>query len=1080
MNKSSTKKQINLTSDISMVRNHGKPNTTWNTFDDINGPVYNDTLAPLYYDKSESVTLPIIDNNGDVYRFENGSLYRNNTVIHNTSNKGFKREILSIDSTSAIVSSDNKICYTKFENGVLTIFKEDTALTTQSFGGVDITAERLWINGSDIRYFCIHNDNTYSCYYGGKWNIAKPINWYKKDVRVTDVDISSPLISVYGNYVFVTNKSGSRIDYATLCWFMLSLDSTITQITSLTIGKTYKPVTRNETISFSNVKIVSTSKQQQLTCTKVGDKYLDADGNEITFSAGYIPTIVSGNTYRYQVYTTTYIYTLIASAATYIKNIKINFNLSDVKYPEDIETKVFTKTLTKSGTATYSTSLEYTSNNGYMEGNSFVNIEAVLTWTDDTTATIPNTWFDITTFFLNRSSSATKTLTFVRHVDEEVGDGSFSQSVMLDDGIFYSLGYKSTEKTNDSNILNLANEFSSKSGSTITLKGIVKYSVSSTSDFTHYWRATTVNLGQNYFRSFMYLKTDTEKTWHQLGLVNDVPIFYPGRIDYADIKYEDIDLPLADNNRGYRTRNAGFRALFNAGFISGISYSANENQGTLLCPWNAVSTESYYQITNDFVLFKNSTINKWVIIKVVNNVSEMKLIEDRYLVLNTIDFNNCYDIKLNKFIHYASDWNNRFVIGGGYYVDTKTRSIATGENVIYQQSESGITSALWPAETLLQCGTDDKNLKIEGQGIDVFLSEGISLPKYYTTFYGNRRVTNPLLDIGGVRVNYPSISSTYIMINPNLFSKFIQTGNNKDYIVDDGWAYSLIYDNAVTPILLASTSSYVDNMEAMFVVQSMPYGVMNNKLYSLNYLNGVYQGADAIMNIKGMKYIGNIPTKAYFYSPMNRGIYAFTGDANLALLKEASAIGEIYNTWYNSATQTVYMATDNGLYMLGSSNTYRQEFYDVAAVYFNDDGTSYIVNKEGDKYVIYHLSLEYKEGYITNKVRLDTGLYGVDGNENIVIDRWNITLWNDRKENGNIKVYSFTLTDKGTIEKEEIVKEIKAADWDKEWNNVQISWVPKYNRGIGVGAFIETDFAISDIVASVSKDVNTMPSKVNI
>jgi hypothetical protein len=272
---------------------------------------------------------------------------------------------------------------------------------------------------------------------------------------------------------------------------------------------------------------------------------------------------------------------------------------------------------------------------------------------------------------------------------------------------------------------------------------------------------------------------------------------------------------------------------------------------------------------------------------------------------------------------------------------------------------------------------------------------------------------------------------------------------------------------------LSATTGEIYGIENVFVIQSMPYAVISGKIYSLSYLNGKFQGMDCIININGMVYIGAVPSKAYFYSPNSRAIYIFTGDANLTKVKDASAITDIYYITYNPATQTIYMATNNGLYMLSDQSSYKQDFFDVQSISFLEDGTSVIVHKQGDKYTATRFYYDDADGLTTNQVRFDTGLLGAGEHRVFTIDKYNISLFSDQKRNGRIEMVSYILQDNGQIQEEKSYRDITSSDWDKEFLCKQVDCTPVCNKGVGVGLRILSDFAITNITASATVDMAT-------
>jgi hypothetical protein len=188
-------------------------------------------------------------------------------------------------------------------------------------------------------------------------------------------------------------------------------------------------------------------------------------------------------------------------------------------------------------------------------------------------------------------------------------------------------------------------------------------------------------------------------------------------------------------------------------------------------------------------------------------------------------------------------------------------------------------------------------------------------------------------------------------------------------------------------------------------------------------------------------------------------------------LRDASAISEIYKSWYNPATQTIFFSTNDGLYMLNEETSYKQLFYDVKDVIFLKDGSTAII----DGTTLYRLYYEDGEGRTTNQVRLNTGLYGAGDNNVFTIKKWYFSLFSDQRRNGKFKIKSFILRDDGKVEEQLWSKEVRSTDWDKDFNSLQISYAPANNRGVGVGIDILSDFAISDI--TVDADIQNTANK---
>ena len=331
-----------------------------------------------------------------------------------------------------------------------------------------------------------------------------------------------------------------------------------------------------------------------------------------------------------------------------------------------------------------------------------------------------------------------------------------------------------------------------------------------------------------------------------------------------------------------------------------------------------------------------------------------------------------------------------------------------------------------------------------------------------------------------IGILYPLATGAYTLYSPNIFTEFLVTYNNKDAVIDGDLAYQLIFANNTTPIMLYSTATQLENVQAIFVIQSQFYGIIDDKIYSLIYSNGTLMEADCIIDITGMQYLGGLPTIAYFYSPMNRAFYSFCGDANLTLLYEATDIHEVYLTRYNTGTQTLYIATDKGLYLISSMCMTRMNIYNVEDIYFTNQGWC-AIKYTNENHTEHNLSIvSYYPIFDETKperMRFLTKLFGGGDKTNANINRYQVTLINHGYTDTDVIKWKVeTFTDKGTIEIIEQQLEINPDDWDV-FNQKQIDITPNYTKGQGVAIDIDTPWAISNITADVISDNSTTVAK---
>jgi len=1124
MNSKSIKKFLPLSGDISMSKNHSVPNDNWDEVEDNNSPIHNDALCPLFYTETKTENPSITDKYGNIYTTVNGFLTKNGKNLFEVEDSIFTKQEIEADLSTFY----NNEIYRAYHSGSSVIIeKSSDGITFEHYNTVVNSSfainiiERLW-HGHYVA-LTLYNGRTSIIFDNNIQYLSEDTNWLANTespiMTLTEYEADHYLI-------YICNKSGAILQANSdadepLVTRLLTFNTAdgFTVVTNKTwTGNIDVPSTTEDIYLKANTALITKSDigSETRICYKQNDKYYDLETeNELTFSPGYAPIATSTeNQYRYAVYTTKYHYdyditsslqdwgTATPAEAT----VHFNINLNSANQP--VTPQSWSETLSIenwTGSNTLSFDITLKNNYGYITSTDLINFNPIVEVhhesAEDMTFTVPAEYTSVTGMGqYNRNvrgnskwakwsysvSSSSVTATF----------WSGTHLYMPDDSEyiypFYATGMGSTESSTFVGYNNKAT-YSVTSTNTINFTA-VRMDMCGTS-YGGYQMASSVSIGYGYFRHTFLTKTENT------AFEDDV---------YTDGLFKTYDM-LADimlaNTGAYRTSTAWnetnkvnafylptgtkanvidtFTPLFNNGFISGISYNS-----TLVTPWLSIDTSVPFYTDNNVAYYRDIDTGKWILIRKETKPVQLSLVENRYLVLNTTSYWNCYDTKLEKINKYAYDWNNRIFFGKTGEVaqgSSKNWIYGSGANVNYSviNKNSGISSAVFAAYVLADCTSvkyfpTDEKVDIEEYEVSYTTSTSVA-PTYYKTFHNivrgpeNDQLKYNDSDLSYYKAAYPLYSGTSMMRNPSIFAKWSLSGNNQDYMIDGDNGFQVIYEDT-EPMLLTATSGSIKGMESIFVIQSMPYAVLNGKIYSLSYLNGEYQGRDCIININGMKYIGAVPSKAYFYSPNNRAIYIFTGDANLTKAKDASAISDIYYITSNPATQTIYMATNDGLYMISDRHSFKQTFYNVQSITFIEDGTVSICHKQNDGYTNTRFYYEDEDGRKTNKVRYCSGLLGAGEHRIFAIDKYNISLFSDQKRNGALKVKSYVLLDNGQIQEEESSVKISKTDWDDIFYSKQIDFTPKYSKGVGVGIMIESDFAVSNITASCTVEPATNPA----
>jgi hypothetical protein len=1127
MNAKSIKRFLPLRGEVSMSKNHSVPNDEWDEVEYNNSPIHNDALCPLFYTESKTDNPSITDKYGNIYTTENGYFTRNSAPLFEVNNERFVKkevtnEVLSCYYDGFIYKayhSGSNVIIEKSSDGGET-WEHHNSVVNSSFA-INVI-ERLW-----------HGHYAALTIYNGRTSIIFDNHiQYISDRGTWLPNTESPIMTLTEyepeHYlIYICNKSGAIVRATDImngdnlvCRFISFNETDGFTIVNRKSWDTTIEVPSGET----DLKIYATTAQISMSnigmetrmCYKQNDNYYDAETHELlTFSPGYAPQAASSQ-YRYTTYTTRYHYDYVLTydghigyAGSSMPEGHLIFDIKLMNAPHPVNTQMWHKemTVTDWNNASFSFDIDVKNNYGYIMSADMVNFAPVFN-IHHAEAVKPDMTFDVPAEYTgvsgmgiyNRPAKTTANdfwaVWTYRYSSSEytVNHWDGTHSYMPDDSEYIYPFYNVASGTQLPGVYTYYNAKATfeVSYDTLLLKAVKLYSLASdsTNPYGGYLMAAYASIGYGYFRHvFLTKETDTAfeddvytgGRFAMYDMTSDIILGRTGAYRTADVGYEDKKINAFYLPTGVKAdKDDAFTPLFNNGYVSGISYNS-----TLVTPWLSINTQSPFYCDGDVAYYRDVDTNKWILIRKEQAAPSLTLVENRYIVLNTTSYWNCYDTRLGEKTKYAYDWNNRVFFTGSFNDGIENIIYGSGYNISYSviNKNSGITSAAFAAVPLCQCSVYKMFVTSEKMNIDFYKTSYSTTsniaPVYETTFHN---IESYKFDFEQLQINdsdlsyyksvYPLYSGTSMMRNPSIFAEWVLSGNNQDYMIDGNNGYQVLYEDTEPMILTAATGS-IKGMESIFVIQSMPYAVLNGKIYSLNYLNGGYQGRDCIININGMKYIGAIPSRAYFYSPNNRAIYIFTGDANLTKAKDASAISDIYYITMNPATQTIYMATNDGLYMISDQHSFKQTFYNVQSITFIDDGTVSICHKQNDGYTNTRFYYEDADGRTTNKVIYDSGLLGAGEHKVFTIDKYNISLFSDQKRNGVVKVRSVVLLDNGQKQEEDSTIKINKADWDDMFHSRQIDFTPKYNKGVGVGIMIESDFAISNITASCTVEPAT-------
>lgn len=626
----------------------------------------------------------------------------------------------------------------------------------------------------------------------------------------------------------------------------------------------------------------------------------------------------------------------------------------------------------------------------------------------------------------------------------------------------------------------------------ITISYIPDLVYKNTSTYT-YFASSAYNINQNYFDVLFsvfdssYTESKTHNFYTNTGMekeiIGDIGMTNDGTTPYVNGSAKG-KLWYTQYGAVAPFKNTNWRLLYNYGVISNISWGELGEEGSILCDWNTIDDRFEISCTGTEIVYKDvEGIHKISVEELTNNI---QIFEDNYVLINTTSYLNCYDIRKGKMVHFASDFNNRcytgwqassygFFVGSGSWKDaweankwesdSAVMYCAAGQNVNYMITGNPIASSIFPPQNLYHV-VKGKEYYFFGNNADIEIY--YNLLYVYTISKNSGKSINQELYPDA---QYPLASNNVNYFNIPLLLDLIKTYNNKDMVKAGSMYYPVIYFNDVTPIFIYSTLGGLDGASAMFVIQSQGYAVMNGKICAVSYADNIIAGVEAIIDVTGMEFIGYLPTFALFYSPKNKCIYSFTGDANLELIEDASEIGELRSAHYNSFTKTIHVITDKGVCIIGDT-IYMIEFSGIAEMFFTEEKT---VLETEDK--IYYLSFDkLSDDYEVMPLEFETEFFGGTNDSVITIYKWSMRFIKDAVTNGTIKLSTVTLTDKGSETREKVYN-LTAKDWDPLTDSFYLQFAPENNKACGHKIKIESDFPLTSLVAQITTDGSLAAAK---
>jgi len=1078
MNPKSNKANVPLSAPLNLSKLSTEI-TNFSGWNDINSPYYGKCVSPLY-EKTETTTTGniIYDKSGNMYEVSGAGLVknRNETVLSYTSYY-FTDTVLN-NCISNAVTTTGKYIYINYSDTYGTfIFGNDngTYETKLVFtSGVLVCTKCLYSNGYRL-YIVIYQLGTkyYYYLYNGYSSISNEITWYKNTgtspsavtIKPNQVRANAYLVN---SFWFISILSDSGTGITSLAYMNLSLSNNSSTL--------YEKWNLSGTMVSTSVSKTSTYIGVYATVTSI-----------LTSGSGYTPILSDKS---------------VTVSLTHAWTYPINVYMSDDSHMSSSSAMVSTNligtiaagsiTMTASiGTATYEDGSIFTPSQRYYIWISTSQESATDSSVISFNRIIPSSYYGQKTVYTNTTVSAANKEYGITLYGSLTSSLSYihTPDVIFDDGSLYNLGLMEYGQ-NTTGIVPFKCTLSSYTytDTQITINYTPssyykwQYNITPTNNLPRSYVNTVIDIGQGFIREMICTSTSNYDMKYGGNLTVNSIICYDSGSDSVIIN-PGVNTSYR-NNAGSLYQSRQFRLLYTNGIPSGISYGDSGYRGTLLSEWYTVGSLKDISTNEYGCTYLNTTDNMTHLISVTAGSNPYQFIENRYIVINTTSYYNCYDTFTDKVYHYADDFNNRVLSGStsiSYIGSTLSQqNMVSAVNANYEISKVSIISIginpqslsyiIRDHETFISCTSPVSNNNLD---IDIYYGDSTSS---YATYYCSAKI-----DVSTIIYNNSSLQGAYspittdgnIMYSPSIFTQYIRSYTNNDMILSNSTGYMLIY-SGTTPILAYYLLSGLENITRLFIIQSQFYAIVENKIVKLTYNNGVIATNTAIVDVTGMQFIGTLPDKALFFGLMNKTIYSFTGDCNITPIYEANKIDSISKTYYNTSTQSIYLATTMGLYIINTNSMFNLPLYDINNIFFIGTDAAVISGKN-----VVHISYCPQTDYTKMPISLTTQYYGMGSETVIKLDSYLIRLYNNNTaESGTIKVSLTTLTD-GSYQTDERSFTVNKMDWDSDTGTLYIRYQPKYQACVGASLRISSSFAISSIIVNYTADTEQI-SKFNI
>lgn len=569
-----------------------------------------------------------------------------------------------------------------------------------------------------------------------------------------------------------------------------------------------------------------------------------------------------------------------------------------------------------------------------------------------------------------------------------------------------------------------------------------------------------------------------------------------------------------------------FRVLYHGGVLQAVSIADDtETIGTLLCGMSEIddaspisykkTVRSSDNVSYSELYYKDS--KSWVRITATptpenlavgndpiksNFTRTFQILNDRYILLNTSVYFNCFDTIDKKWYHFASDYNDRCIFTfeskndgvpqnlADYLSGCENWYFATAQGANYETLNRPFISTLFSpyvsavpkkvkiTKTVVQsCYTPDE------EDVDLYRGKQADVGNAPDYIYSQTGLIG-----GGSSTNTNEVSTSYqnqklvdtnyafgFTLTPSIFAKFISGFINQGIIIDNNHSYLQVFANTTKPVFAVNFVSQLEGVEAAFIIQGQYFVLISGSIYRYDPSTSAIS---AIVNVGDMILLGYTPYQALFFSKTNRTIYTFVGDNTLSFLTQADEIEQIYSSVYNPNTCSIYVLASSGIYIFGNDQLLRLDFRGYTRGYSLGLGAAFVSDTD-TMFISY--TRDNKPSWVQNDMKripieLETKFYGEGNNIKSVNDCVYIRLYDEYKGAGKVTLKCQTLNE-GTWVSEEKTFDITSEMWDKVHKTLFLRYQPKYQEGAGFSVSIKSPFCIASL--DISETPQTVQNSKN-